>query len=183
MENSFLNESELKSIGFLKVGQGCKISRKCSIYNPEMIEIGDNVRIDDFCILSGKIILKNNIHISAGVFLFAGLAGITIDEYSNVSSRCAIYAITDDFGGDYLVGPCVSSELRHVFCAPVVIEKHCVIGTGSTVMPGVVVSEGSAIGAMSFVNKNTQEWSISFGIPCKHRSKRSKKMLELFKGY
>ena len=54
-ETSFLSESELKTIGFLKYGTNVLVSRKASIYNPEQIVLGDNIRIDDFCILSGNI--------------------------------------------------------------------------------------------------------------------------------
>jgi len=64
-ETSFLSESELKTIGFLKYGTNVLVSRKASIYNPEQIVLGDNIRIDDFCILSGNIKLGSYIHISA----------------------------------------------------------------------------------------------------------------------
>lgn len=47
-ETSFLSESELKTIGFLKYGTNVLVSRKASIYNPEQIVLGDNIRIDDF---------------------------------------------------------------------------------------------------------------------------------------
>ena len=53
--NSFYTENELKQIGFKRIGENVLISRKASIYQPELIEIGNNVRIDDFCILSGNI--------------------------------------------------------------------------------------------------------------------------------
>ena len=52
--NSFYSKEELKEIGFKKYGENVLISRKTSIYNPEKIIIGNNVRIDDFCILSRK---------------------------------------------------------------------------------------------------------------------------------
>ena len=48
----FLNENQLKEFGFKKFGENIKISDKASIYNAENISIGNNVRIDDFCILS-----------------------------------------------------------------------------------------------------------------------------------
>jgi hypothetical protein len=54
-ETSFLSESELKTIGCLKYGTNVLVSRKASIYNPEQIVLGDNIRIDDFCIFSGHI--------------------------------------------------------------------------------------------------------------------------------
>ena len=53
--NSFYSQEELMKIGFLSVGKNVLISKKASIYNPSVISIGNNVRIDDFCILSGKV--------------------------------------------------------------------------------------------------------------------------------
>ena len=77
MQTSFYSECELQEIGFLSVGKNVLISRKCSIYSPEKISIGNNVRIDDFCILSGSIKLNSNIHISAYCALY-GAKGIEL---------------------------------------------------------------------------------------------------------
>ncbi len=52
--DSFYSRDELKKIGLKKYGENVFLSKKASIYNPEKIEIGNNVRIDDFCILSRK---------------------------------------------------------------------------------------------------------------------------------
>ena len=50
--DSFYSRSELEHIGFATIGKNVLLSRKASIYSPAMISIGDNVRIDDFCIVS-----------------------------------------------------------------------------------------------------------------------------------
>ena len=52
---------------------------KASIYNPEMVRIGSNVRIDDFCMLSGEITLHNYIHVSAYSALY-GKFGIELHD-------------------------------------------------------------------------------------------------------
>ena len=93
---SFYSEKELQKLGFKFVGQKVLISRKASVYGAENIHIGNNVRIDDFCVLSGKIGIGNYVHISASVLLFAGNAGIRINDYVSISSRSAIYAESDD---------------------------------------------------------------------------------------
>ncbi|MDR2409353.1 MAG: acyltransferase, partial [Bacteroidales bacterium] len=54
--NSFFSKEELKDIGFKSVGDNVLISRKASFYSVSNISIGSNVRIDDFCILSGNIL-------------------------------------------------------------------------------------------------------------------------------
>lgn len=177
--NSFYTKEELQAIGFKKLGNNVLISKKASIYSPELITIGNDVRIDDFCILSGLITLENNIHIAAGCYLFAGDAGITMKDYSGLSSRSAIYAVTDDYSGNYYTNPTIPNELRRVIKKEVIIEKHVVIGTGSTILPGVKISEGCAIGAMSLINKDTEPWGIYVGIPCERIKGRSKRLLSL----
>ena len=64
---SFLNDEQLKNLGLRSYGTNVLISDKASIYNAKNIIIGNNVRIDDFCILSagvGGMTLKNYIHIA-----------------------------------------------------------------------------------------------------------------------
>lgn len=72
-QTSFLSQKELEEIGFCSYGTNVKISRYARIYSPEKIKIGDNVRIDDFCILSGKITVINRaaILLSAVTIRFA----------------------------------------------------------------------------------------------------------------
>ena len=61
--NSFYTEEQLATLGFKSIGGGCKISRYARFYGINNMVIGDNVRIDDFCILSGKLTIGSNIHI------------------------------------------------------------------------------------------------------------------------
>lgn len=75
-KNSFLSIEEIKKIGFKSVGNEVYISRFAKFYSPEKMEIGSNVRIDDFCLLSGKIVLGNYIHISAYSALYGADVGI-----------------------------------------------------------------------------------------------------------
>ena len=48
----FYTEVELYRMGFKSIGENVFISDKASIYGVKNIEIGSNVRIDDFCIIS-----------------------------------------------------------------------------------------------------------------------------------
>lgn len=52
--NSFYTEAELKELGLKSFGKSVLLSKKVSIYGAKNISIGNNVRIDDFCILSGQ---------------------------------------------------------------------------------------------------------------------------------
>lgn len=177
METSFYSEDELKSMGFRSYGENVLISRKASLYSVEKISIGNNVRIDDFCILSGSISLGNYIHVAAYTALYGGNEGIVMGDYSNLSSRCAIYALSDDYSGEYMTNPMVPAEYTGVVEQKVVFGKHVIIGTGSTVLPGVCLNEGVAVGSMSLVKESLAEWGIYAGVPCKFIKKRKRDLL------
>lgn len=177
--DSFYTEAELKQIGFKKIGNNVLISRKASIYGADKMELGSNIRIDDFCFLSGRIILGNYIHISAYSLLIGGKEGIEMEDFSGISSKVTIYAITDDYSGEYLTNPTVSSKYTNHISKKVHLKKHVIIGTNSTLLPGVVLEEGVAIGAMSLVNKNIPAWKIAIGNPLRIIKERNKNILKL----
>lgn len=178
--NSFYSAQELNLIGFKSIGNNVLLSRKASIYSAQTISIGNNVRIDDFCLLSGKIDIGSNVHISAYVALYGSL-GIVIDDFSGISARTTIYSAVDDFSGKHLIGPMCPTETTHVIGGEVVLQKYVQIGASCVVMPNLLVEEGAIVGAMSFVNKSLQPWNIYAGIPVKKIKDRSKDLLLLNK--
>ena len=58
---TFLSEENLNSMGFKSLGKNVKISEKASFYNCNEIVIGDNSRIDDFCVISGNVSIGRNL--------------------------------------------------------------------------------------------------------------------------
>jgi len=175
---SFYTEEELSGLGLRKYGNNVLISRKCSIYSPETISLGNNVRIDDFCILSGSITIGSYVHISAYCALYGAL-GIEMEDYTGLSPRCTVFSASDDFSGDFLIGPMVDDNRTNVTGDKVLIKKYSQIGACSTILPAVIISEGVAVGAMSLVIKNLDEWGIYSGIPCCRIKERSKGLLKL----
>ena len=89
--NSFYNNDELNNIGFKSIGKNVLISKFARFYFPDKITIANNVRIDDFCILSGEIKLGNYIHISAYSALYGSL-GIEMESFTGLSPRCTIFS-------------------------------------------------------------------------------------------
>lgn len=181
--NSFFTNEELAQIGFESVGFNVFISKKASIYNASEISIGNNVRIDDFCILSGKIRLGNYIHVAAYSALYGSDVGICIGDYSNISSKNSIYAITDDYSGESMTNPMIPDKYKNIYKEEVIIKKHVIIGSGCVILPGVIIEEGSAFGAMSLINRNTEPWSINAGVPFKKIKDREKTLLQLEKKF
>ena len=180
MQVGYLTENELKTIGLKEYGYDVLIDRYALIISPEKIVIGNHVRVDAFATLNGNITLGNYIHISQFCGLYGGDAGIIMDDYSGLSSKCAVYASSDDYSGKSMTNPTVPMEFKPEFMnAPVRIHKHVIVGCGSVILPGVDIGEGSAIGSMSLCNHNIDSWYIYAGCPAKKIKKREKDIITL----
>ena len=177
-ENGFYLREELLGFGFKSLGEDVNISRKASIYGAELMTIGNHVRIDDFCILSGHVKLGHYVHISAWSGLY-GRYGIDVGDFCGVSPRSILLSASDDFSGEFMVSPMVPEALTHLTTGTVVLKNYCQVGAGSVVMPGAVFHEGAVCGAMSFVNRSLEAWTVNAGIPCRRLKKRSNRAKEL----
>lgn len=172
----FLTKTQLDAIGFKSIGEHVLISDKASIYRPDQIEIGDNVRIDDFCILSagdGGIKLGSHIHLACYVALI-GAGRIELEDYAQIAQKSYLMSSTDDFSGEYLTGTQVPEELRNVKSEPILFKKYAVLGAMSIVFPGVTVGENTAIGCMSMVKKSLESDGIYAGNPLRFIKNRQK---------
>lgn len=181
--NSFYSEEELKALGLKACGSNVMISRKASIYGAQNISVGSNVRIDDFCILSGRIELGSYIHIAAYTALYGGEDGIFVSDFANLSSRVTVYSISDDYSGETMTNPMVPDRYKNIDSRPVHIGRHVIIGSTSVVLPGADIAEGCAFGSFSFVTAPTEEWSVYAGIPAKKIKARKKDLLALEKEF
>lgn len=182
---SFYTDEELNNFGFKSIGTGCKISKKTSFYGISNILIGNNTRIDDFCIISaGKSIkIGNFVHISANVSMF-GKGEIIIGDYASISGKVSIYSSTDDYSGEYMTNPCVGeydNKLINVYSNDIYIGKHVIIGTGSVVLPNAWIVDGVSIGCLSMINKRIDKIGIYAGIPAKFIKDKKLNFLELEK--
>jgi len=161
----YLSEKKLSKMGFISIGPGARISDKASFYNTGMIIIGKNVRIDDYVIVSsGKdgIDIGDQVHIAPYSSL-RGQGKITIENMVRVSSSVQIISSTDDFTGDVLPG----DDLK-IISDEIIIERKAVIGSGSQIMPGVIIGENSSVGALSLVKRSIPANQCWAGIPVKY---------------
>jgi galactoside O-acetyltransferase len=180
---SFLSQKELDKMGFRFLGKNVLISDKCSLYNTKNISIGDNTRIDDFCILSAGdegIEIGKYVHIACYSSLI-GKGKITMKDYSGISSRVSVYSSSDNYDGEYMTNPCLPDTLTNTIHKDVIIGKHVVIGSNSVVLPGVILTDGCSVGAMSLVNKSIDGPYVMAGIPIKKIKKRKSKIFDLEK--
>lgn len=180
---AFLSRQKLAAMGFKWLGDNVKISDKASIYNPEQVEIGDNSRIDDFCVISGKVFMGRNVHIAVFSNVAGGELGVTLDDFSGLAYGCQVFSQSDDYSGKSLTNPTVPDQYKKELKASVTIGRHSIVGTNSIIFPGVILGEGTAVGSMSMVTKSTEPWSVYFGAPAKRLKARRKDLLELERRY
>ena len=176
-----LGRDVLEAMGFASLGSELHISDRATFYGCANIRIGDNVRIDDFCVLSagaGGIDIGNHIHIAVFTCLI-GKGRITLADFCNLSSRVAIYSSSDDFSGATLTNPTIPDRFKSVLHDDVLIGRHVVIGTGSVVLPGVALEEGVAVGALSMVKSSCPPFGIYAGSPARRVGERERSLLAL----
>lgn len=180
-----LSRDAIEMLGFASVGENVQISDKASFYGSSRIELGSNIRIDDFCVLSAGIngiVVGNHVHIAVYSSLI-GAGRISLSDFCNISSRVAIYSSNDDYSGGTMTNPTVPSEYTGVIHADVCLEKHVIVGCGSVILPGVTLEEGVAVGALSLVHRRCEAFGIYAGNPAKRIKNRKLDLLELEKKF
>jgi len=178
MENNlgYYTKEELKEIGIKEIGINIRLSKFARIYNPETTTIGDNVRIDDFCILTGNIEIGNFVHIGS-YSLLSGKNKIKIGNFISISNRVSLYTNNEDYsGGRGLITPTVPEKFQFTQKGEIKIDNHSLIGAHSVLLPCSHLKEGSTIGAMSLVKGICDDWTLYAGIPIKKIKKIPKEI-------
>lgn len=180
---AYLSPEQLKSMGFKSLGKNVLISDRASIYNCDQIEAGDHSRIDDFCVVSGQVKIGRNVHITIFCNVAGGEKGVTMEDFTTLAYGCQVFTQSDDYSGRTLTNSTVPDQFKMETKAAVSIGRHSIVGTYSVIFPGVILAEGTSIGAMSLVTKSTEPWSVYFGVPAKKIKNRRRDMLELEQQY
>ncbi len=180
---AFLSFEQLQAMGFMELGHGVRISDKASIYDAGRIAIGDHSRVDDFCVLSGRISMGRNVHLAVFCNVAGGSEGVTLEDFSGLAYGCQVFSQSDDYSGRSLTNPTVPTRFKHEARKSVRIGRHCILGAQTVVLPGVHLAEGCSVGAMSMVTKSTQPWGVYFGIPAKRIKERRRDLLALEQEY
>jgi len=173
VDNIFFDINKLKSCG-----QNVIIGKTVRIRYPELVELGDNVIIDDFTYISTKLKIHSNVHISAGCKIIGGRnAFVEMKEFSTLAPNVVLSAGSDDYIGG-IATPMVPIEFKgEAVIGKIILNKHCIVGAGSVVLPNVIFHEGACIGALSLANKNLEAWKLFVGIPAHMIKKRNKKQI------
>jgi galactoside O-acetyltransferase len=175
----YLTEDELVRHGIKRVGSNVRVHETAILVDLELIEIGSNVRIDPYCVLSaagGYLKIGNYIHIGSHNVTVAG-GGVELADFTNLSQGIRIYSVSDDYTGESLTSPMIPRHLSHAISGPVRLGRHTIVGSGSVILPNVTIGDGCAVGALSLVNKSLPDWGIYAGVPVRRLRARSQKLL------
>lgn len=143
------------------------------------MSIGDNSRIDDFCVISGKVDIGRNVHVAPLCVVAGGEPGITLQDFSGLAYHAQVFSQSDDYSGVTMTNPTVPDLYKTEIKAPVIIGRHTIIGSSAVVFPGVHIPEGCSIGALSLVLESPEPWSVCVGIPAKRVKARDRSLLDL----
>lgn len=180
---AFLTQDSLKKLGFRSLGRDVKISDRAAIHDADQIEIGDFSRVDDFCVLSGRLILGRNVHVAVFCNLAGGEPGISIGDFSGLAYGCHLFSQSDDYTGATMTNPTVPKQYKMERKEPVNIGRHCILGTGTIVFAGVTLPDGVSSGASTVFTKSAQAWTIYTGSPARLLRRRKNDLLALEKEY
>jgi len=156
--------------------------------HPHKIHIGDNVVIDDNCLLDAKGDVNQGIRIGNGVFvgrnsiLSCKNGDITLADGVNIGFNCEVFSAgTVTIGKDtllaayaYLIGGdhdfsdktvAVNTQPRRA--AGITVGSGVWIGAGAKVLDGVQIGDRGIIGAGAVVRSSVPEGATAVGVPAR----------------
>ena len=156
------------------------ISPNCRIRYPDLVTVGDESIIDDFCYFSTQISIGRCVHIGAGCLVAGGRERrFTMKDFSGLASGCKIYCTSDNFVHDLsgIVPAGMEDPKTHLITGDVTLMEYAVVGANSVVMPDNALPEGVAIGALSFVPPRFrfEPWTVYSGNPIRKVMPRNRK--------
>jgi len=157
-------------------GEDVRIHESSLMTRPNICKFGNHIAIDYGFYCTTRLTVGDYVHVSSHVAIIGGaMTSATLKDFSFVSSGTKIICSSDNMLGDGLVGPFIPEPYQDSrTSAPVVFEKFSGTGVNAVVLPGVVLAEGSILGANSLLKKSTEPWTIYVGNPAKPVKIRNK---------
>jgi len=163
----------------VNLGQDVAIDSNTRFTRPKLVNIGNHVAIDWGFYCTTALTIGDYVHISPHVAVIGGAqTGLTIGDFCFVSVGARMICGSEQFHGAGLIGPLIPDEYKDdQTLEPIVLEPFSGVCANSVVMPGVVMAEGSILGANSFLKTSTEPWTIYAGSPARPiKTRRSDRM-------
>lgn len=171
-----------------RCGKNVSFGANVALRHPHKIEIGDNVAIDDNCLLDAKGTDNSGIKIGNGVFIGRNTilscknGDITLDDNVNIGFNCEIFSAgTVTLGTNTLVAAyCYFVGGGHDYArtdVPILEQGRCArgirvgedawFGAGVKILDGVTIGRHSIMGAGAVVTEDIPEYAVAVGAPAK----------------
>jgi acetyltransferase-like isoleucine patch superfamily enzyme len=176
----FLTHTELSKLELGGCGNDVRVSRHALILSPQNVQIGSHSRIDAFCLITGNprgVSIGAHVHLSAYASILGG-DRTTIEDFCTISVKCSLFTSNDDYLGIGLTNPTVPEEHRAVNTGPIHLKRHCILGCGSIVLPKVTIGRSAAVGALTLVTGDVDDFAIVAGTPMKRVGTRTTEHLD-----
>ena len=159
----------------MKHGKNFTLGEYVIIKKPELVEVGNNVRIADFCRISSACVIGSDCEIAPGTYIAGGDGKYNFEmgDCSSLADGVKVWLRSNDY-----VNELVTHSIPEVkeIQGNVRLGKYTGVGTNSVIMPGNDIPEGVSIGALSFVPSNYkfEPWTVYAGRPIRPIKKRNK---------
>jgi galactoside O-acetyltransferase len=154
-----------------------RIANGAVIKHQSRCTFGKCVAIDVGVYSSVVMQIGNWVHIAPYVVIIGGEnASLTMEDYSGLASGTKVICAGDDFSSGALMNPQIPIAYRQVINKPVILKKFSCAGVNSVIMPGVIMAEGSVLGANSVLTEDTDPWTIYIGSPARPIKLRPKEL-------
>lgn len=129
-----------------------------------------NVSLSEFCYIDKYVMVMSRtakigrrVHIAPKCFVSGG-GDFEIEDYGGIAMNVNIITATEVLkNGARCSGPMVSAEQRNVVRGKVLIKKDAFVGANVTILPNVVLEQGSVAAAGVTISKSTEPWGIYIG--------------------
>jgi len=161
------------------IGEDVYINEITSITRPDLVKIGNHVAIDFGFVCTTGLVLGDYIHISPHVSVIGGKkTSLILEDFCFILTGSRMICGSDLFQGDGLIGPIIPEKYQDKqILEPINLKRFSGVSANSVVLSGVTMSEGSVLGANSFLKESTEPWTIYGGSPAKPIKKRKKEKM------
>jgi len=147
-----------------RIAENVKLGRSVIIYefvNLYGCTIGDNCKIGTFVEIQKNAFLGNNIKVSSHTFI---CEGVTIEDEVFIGHNVSF--INDKYPRAVNAEGELQTE-KDWKVVPTTVKRGVTIGTGSTILCGVVIGENAIVGAGSVVVRDVPPNTVVVGNPAR----------------
>jgi acetyltransferase-like isoleucine patch superfamily enzyme len=161
---------------FARVGEGVQIFKWALIIHPEVIQIGDGTRIDDYSRIEGGKGLHIGKYVHIASFVGVGLGGgeADIGDYCGIAQGARVINGGGHPFENIFPTTLPLDDVYHIKRGRTVLERFSFVAANAVVLPNVTIGEGAVVAAGAVATKDVAPWTIVAGNPAHVIGKRAK---------